>query len=224
VVTKTNEQIEIAKVKQVAAAASVESANASLRQAETAEKKATQTLVDLNIQVDAADREFQRIKDLRDRESASDSDVDRAQVQFAGLSSQRDVASLDVVSAKETIDAATAGLKAAKADADPTDLQLEQLIEGELPRVRGLLKDAELASGSRIGDEHISVATARAQLKKALYDLKETTVRAPAEGYVVGNTLRPGQRVTSMPFRAAMSFVDAKQTRLAVGIQQFAMR
>jgi|GEM_PF-14956 len=224
VVTKTNQQVDIAKTMQVSATARIESATASLHQAETDRDQAEQMLADLNIQVAAAEREFQRIKDLRERDSASDSDVDRAEVQFTRLSSQRDVAKLDVTKALEAIAAATASLTAAKADSDAADLQLKQLVDGELPRVRAELRDAELAANARIGDEHTSVATARAQLDKALYELKETTVRAPSNGYVVGNTLRPGQRVSNMPFRAAMSFIDSKQTRLAVGIQQFALR
>jgi RND family efflux transporter MFP subunit len=55
----------------------------------------------------------------------------------------------------------------------------------------------------------------RAQMDKAQYDLDQTTIRAPADGYVSTLTLNKGDRAT--PSKAVMSFVLADATRL-VGI------
>ena len=52
-------------------------------------------------------------------------------------------------------------------------------------------------------------------------DLQWTTVRAPADGYVMHLALRPGQRVGQS---SVMAFVENDRTRLGVGIRQFQLR
>lgn len=223
-VEKAEQQIELAKTDQVAAEAGLAGAEAAFRQAETDLALAETTLKDVEVQVVAASREFDRIKDLFNKGSGSASDVDRAQVQYTNLRLKRDSAALSVKSAKDGVQAARSKVDVAKADVTSSQQRLQQLIETDLPRSKASLQDAELAANSMIGDEHTTVATARAQLAKAEYDLKETTVTAPADGWAVGVTLRPGQRVANLPLRAAMSFVDAEQTRFVIGINQYAMR
>jgi RND family efflux transporter MFP subunit len=55
----------------------------------------------------------------------------------------------------------------------------------------------------------------RAQFDKAQYDLDQTTIRAPADGYVGTLTLNKGDRAT--PSKSVMSFILADATRL-IGI------
>ncbi len=55
----------------------------------------------------------------------------------------------------------------------------------------------------------------RGQLDKAQYDVDQTTIRAPADGYVGTLTLNKGDRAT--PSKSVMSFILADATRL-VGI------
>jgi hypothetical protein len=64
----------------------------------------------------------------------------------------------------------------------------------------------------------------KAQLVQAEWDLNKTTVVAPANGYIVGLTLRPGQRVSSAPFRSWVAFVDSDNSALVVGIDQAYLR
>lgn len=63
-----------------------------------------------------------------------------------------------------------------------------------------------------------------AQLDNARYELEETVVRAPGEGYVLGVTLKPGQRVVNMPLRSWMTFVNAELNKVVIGINQNQMR
>jgi multidrug resistance efflux pump len=51
-----------------------------------------------------------------------------------------------------------------------------------------------------------------AQLDQAQWELDQTTVRAPADGYVSASTLAVGHRVT--PFRSAMAFIIASETEI----------
>jgi len=63
---------------------------------------------------------------------------------------------------------------------------------------------ARLAYESNIGDENTTVAQVRQQLDQAKYNLDESTVRAPCDGYVTNLQLLPGAVVSAaasvMPF------------------------
>ena len=77
---------------------------------------------------------------------------------------------------------------------------------------------------STVNGENTAVAQLRAQLAVAKLNLDWTTVRAPSDGYAVGLSLRPGQRVVNLPLRAWMTYVNADVNRLMVGINQNTLR
>jgi multidrug resistance efflux pump len=56
--------------------------------------------------------------------------------------------------------------------------------------------------------EYAQVATVRAQLDNARWELDQTTVRSPCDCYVVNLQLRPGAFVAGIPFNAVMSLVE----------------
>ena len=62
-----------------------------------------------------------------------------------------------------------------------------------------------------------------AQLQNARWELINTVVRAPADGYVAALTLRPGQRVANLPLRSWVAFVE-RESSLVVGIPQSRLR
>jgi len=62
-----------------------------------------------------------------------------------------------------------------------------------------------------------------AQLRNAHWELENTVVRAPADGYVAAFTLRPGQRVANLPLRSWVAFVE-QESNLVVGIPQSRLR
>ncbi len=62
------------------------------------------------------------------------------------------------------------------------------------------------------------------QLQSAEWNLEETTVRAPSDGYVTYLALRPGQRVTNFPFQPAATFIDTTQVLVGAQIQQIYIR
>lgn len=69
-------------------------------------------------------------------------------------------------------------------------------------------KQAQIALDSEIGGENTTVARIKAELDQAQYDLDQTVVRAPSNGYVTQLALRPGVRAVSLPLRPAMIFVN----------------
>ena len=63
-----------------------------------------------------------------------------------------------------------------------------------------------------------------AQIDAAEYNLRETTVRAPSDGYVTNVALRPGARVASLPLTQAMAFIDTSETLVGAQIHQIYTR
>jgi len=60
----------------------------------------------------------------------------------------------------------------------------------------------------KIGNEYAPVAQIRAQLENARWELSQTTVVAPANGYAINVQLRPGSFTAAFPVTPAMTFVE----------------
>ena len=123
---------------------------------------------------------------------------------------------------------------ATKSDLDRIELNYTNL-ESQLNSADADVKAADQTVLRSEADVQAAKASARtvdvrlqqlsdAQLESAEYDLEQTTVTAPSDGFVIGATLRPGQRVTNFPVRSWMAFVDSSKTTMAVGINQYALR
>ncbi|MEP2715134.1 HlyD family secretion protein [Pseudophaeobacter sp.] len=68
------------------------------------------------------------------------------------------------------------------------------------------------------------VAEAQTRLEQAQWNLEQTSVRAPGEGYVTNLALAEGQRVTNLPFMPAMAFVDTSERLPLAEIHQIYLR
>jgi len=111
----------------------------------------------------------------------------------------------------------------------PFETKVAQL-EAELDFARVNLERAErLVAKKNVAelerDRYDSqVKSLGAQLRNARWELEQTDVRAPADGYPVGVSLRPGQRVANIPLRSWIAFVESDQSQLVVGIPQTRLR
>jgi multidrug resistance efflux pump len=223
-VRKTAADVELAKANQLAAAATVAAAKAALNELEGKKVKAAAVVMGMQAEVEAAKLEYDRIELLSKTQVVTLSDRDRAKIKYTDLQMQLNTAEVELRVTDSSIARGEADVQSAEAQAVAVDLRLKQLVETELPRVRAKAREADLAANSMIGDEHTSVASVRAQLEKAQFDLKQTNVCAPSDGYVVGASLRPGQRVAAFPVRSWMSFVPLQDVTLGVGVAQYALR
>lgn len=88
-------------------------------------------------------------------------------------------------------------LQDAAAQADALAAQLDAAKAREI--------SARLAASSEIEGENTTVAQLAAQLDYAQWELDQTTVRAPADGYVTASTLAVGARAA--PLKSAMAFI-----------------
>jgi multidrug resistance efflux pump len=68
-------------------------------------------------------------------------------------------------------------------------------------------------------DEYAPVAQIRAQLENAKWELSQTTVVAPADGYAINVQLRPGAFTAAFPVTPAMTFVEQTYQVIALFAQ-----
>jgi multidrug resistance efflux pump len=90
------------------------------------------------------------------------------------------------------------------------DSQVQQeTVQFQLQAAKAAQLNAKLAMDSEIGGVNTTVAQIQAQLEQAKWELEQTTVRAPGDGYVTVMALSAGDRATQ--HRAVMSFIIADQ-------------
>ena len=110
---------------------------------------------------------------------------------------------------------------------DPTPYQasLDSLL-AKLDLAETRLEQSEILAARQAGTvfdvqaRQAEVESLKAQIANAEYNLAETVVRAPSDGYVTNVALRPGARVSNLPFFQAMSFVDTSEVLLGAQVPQ----
>jgi len=76
---------------------------------------------------------------------------------------------------------------------------------------------SQLASSAAEQDQiRAQIASGESELAKAKWELSQTTYYAPANGTVVGLTLRPGAMAVTLPINPAMNFIEDEQWILAI--------
>jgi multidrug resistance efflux pump len=78
------------------------------------------------------------------------------------------------------------------------------------------LKSQIASSGAAEDSIRAQIASAEAQLANSQWELSQTTYYAPANGTVVGLTLRPGAMAVTLPINPAMNFIEDEQWILAI--------
>ena len=78
--------------------------------------------------------------------------------------------------------------------------------------------EASIRAGlnAKVGDDQAEVAQVRAQLAQAQWELDQTTLYAPADGYAINVTLRPGTMTAAFPSTPVMNFVEAEYQVIAL--------
>ncbi|USD67985.1 HlyD family secretion protein [Vibrio sp. SCSIO 43136] len=91
-----------------------------------------------------------------------------------------------------------------------TRRQTYKATQAALEAAQAQERRAELAYTSEIDGENTTVARLKAQLELAEFNLSETVVRAPTDGYVTQLALRPGMMAVPIPLRPVMTFVHTE--------------
>jgi multidrug resistance efflux pump len=116
-----------------------------------------------------------------------------------------------------------------EASIDQAEAQ-KRLAEIEVERATGLVRASAGAQSqldqwnAQLAAANASIASLAAQLGNARWQLDETVVRAPYEGFVFNLQLRPGNYVTSIPLASSMSFVSTEVHPVLASFSQSAIR
>ncbi|MGF1755389.1 HlyD family secretion protein [Vibrio makurazakiensis] len=81
-------------------------------------------------------------------------------------------------------------------------------------------QQAQLSLNSEIGGENTAVASLLADLRKAEFNLEQTVVRAPTDGYVTQLALRPGVMAVPLPLAPVMTFVHTEDKIYTAAFRQ----
>lgn len=154
-----------------------------------------------------AEQSVKQLKSSLDQATAgvqkAEAQLDLAQQTFDRKSA---LLAKDVVS-QAAVDTASRNLEAAR----------QQLLANQAAAER-----ARLAFASEIDGVNTTVARLQADLRNAEYDLAETSVIAPTDGYVTQLFLRPG--MTASPLKPAMVFIHTTDNIFAASFPQNALQ
>jgi multidrug resistance efflux pump len=178
------------------------------RQARENREAAQARVAQVGKQLDLAKANLGRVEPLVRTGATTQEDFDRARARVLSLEDEhRQAVAADKV-AQEKLKTGSSSLEAVRQDIAQleaaergTRLQLKAESDGVNPEVREV----------------------QAQLDKARWDLEQTVVRAPGDGYVPQLTLRPGQMAVPLPLKPLMVFVMSEQQTLIASFAQKAI-
>lgn len=120
------------------------------------------------------------------------------------------------------VDRLVASIDQAKAQRRLAEIQVER--SQDLVKVSAGAQ-AELDKwNAELAGADAAIASLKAQLGTAQWQLDETVVRAPHDGRVINLQVRPGNFVTSMPIAAAMAFESNETHEVVASFSQSAIR
>ncbi len=105
-------------------------------------------------------------------------------------------------------------LEKAQTDAKELEAQLDTArsvsAQSRAAETQALASERQIRQrmGGKFNNEYAPVAQIRAQLESAKWELSQTTVVAPADGYAINVQLRPGSFTAAFPITPAMTFVE----------------
>jgi multidrug resistance efflux pump len=158
---------------------------------EAALAAAVQTTHQLRATADAAQKKLESA--LADRDSAKDVFERSKKLHQTGA-----IAQAELERAKNNFNAAEATAQSAKSEADRALLEAEAVVQGV----------------------NTDVARLQAELDTAKFNLEQTVVRAPTDGTVQQNFLRPGMYAASVPLRPVMVFLHNEKPKFTAAFLQ----
>ncbi|MGR4928939.1 HlyD family secretion protein [Bradyrhizobium sp. CAR08] len=136
------------------------------------------------------------------------SSYNQATATVAGLTAQA------AYNEKRLADIGTLAADMANTQFQVQDKQVQyETVSAQLVAAKAAQQSAKLALDSEIGGVNTTVAQLQAQLDSAIWELSQTSIRAPADGYVTVVALTVGDR--ALQARSAMSFIVEREITLA---------
>ncbi|CAM3174928.1 HlyD family secretion protein [Vibrio neptunius] len=101
-----------------------------------------------------------------------------------------------------------------------TRRQAYKAAEAAVKVAEARVDQAKIALNSEIGGENTTVARLLAELRQAEFDLEQTIVKAPTNGFATQLALRPGVMAVPLPLAPVMTFVHTEETLYAAAFRQ----
>jgi multidrug resistance efflux pump len=178
------------------------------RQARENREAAAARVGQVGKQLDLARANLGRIEPLVRTLAATEEDLDRAKTRVLSLEDEhRQAVAADKV-ALEKLKTGSSSLEGVRQD---------------IARLEAAEREVRIQVKAESDGTNPEVREVQAQLEKARWDLEQTTVRAPSDGYVPQLTLRPGQIVVPLPLRPVMVFIPSEQQTLVASFAQKAI-
>ena len=152
---------------------------AQVAQAKSAIEQASARVREVSAKVDLARMRVNQNRELVTTGAGNKFDLEQAEANLKELEGQADGAR-----------SAEAQSRSAEAQALAGERQIRQRL------------------GAKANGEYAQVAQVRAQLESAKWDLSQTTVSAPANGYAINVQLRPGSMTAAFPALPVLTFVE----------------
>lgn len=101
-----------------------------------------------------------------------------------------------------------------------TRRQAYKAAEAAVDVAKTRIDQAVIALDSEIGGENTTVARLLAELRKAEFNLEQTVVRAPTDGFATQVALRPGVMAVPLPLAPVMTFVHTEDLLYTAAFRQ----
>jgi multidrug resistance efflux pump len=129
---------------------------------------------------------------------------------------------IDPVPYQAAVDSLEASIRQAEAEQRLAEIQVDRAT-GLVARSAGAQQELDTWSARR--DEAVArIASLEAQLDSAEWNLEQTEVRAPYDGYVVNLQVRPGVRVVTFPTAAPMTYISDEFYQVVASLSQASSR
>jgi multidrug resistance efflux pump len=171
---------------------------------ETAEQAAAQEQ-QVQKRLDLANVQLARSTELVKKKAVSQEEYDRDRTAVLSLTEELSQAGNAKRIAEEKLRTGSASLEA---------------VRQEIARLEAAERELDLQIKAESDGVNPEVREVMAQLDKARWDLEQTVVRAPSDGYVPQITLRPGQMAVPLPLKPLMVFVATDQPALIASFKQ----
>src|SRR5262245_52717204 len=178
------------------------------RQARENYDQAQARVAQVGKQLTLARQNFERIEPLVAKLVATQEDLDKARARVLSLEEESNQAVAAANVAREKMNTGNRSLEAARQ---------------ETAKLEAAEREIRVQVNAELDGVNPEVREVQAMLEKARWDLEQTVVRAPSDGYVPQVTLRPGQIVVPLPLRPVMVFVSSERPGLIATFAQKAI-
>ena len=204
-----SEQLAAAEAATRAAKANQQVAESTFdRQARETYEQAEARVAQVGKQLTLARQNLARIEPLVAKLVATQEDLDKARARVLSLEEENNQAVAGANVAKEKMKTGNPSLEAVRQD---------------IVKLEAAEREIRLQEQAELDGMNPEVREVQAMLDKARWDLEQTVVKAPNDGYVPQLTLRPGQIVVPLPLKPVMVFVVTEQQALIATFAQKAI-